>query len=75
MSVLPHPGPPQIKVGLPLGKPPSVISSRPSIPVGVLGNKNEEFSDFFDFDLSTFLGFTKEVNLTYLKYIIIDLYH
>ena len=37
-SVLPQPALPQIKVGLPLGKPPPVISSTPGIPVGDLGS-------------------------------------
>ena len=36
--VLPHPAEPQIKVGLPLGKPPSVISSKPFIPLETLSN-------------------------------------
>jgi len=34
-NVLPHPGPPQTSVGLPDGIPPSAISSKPSISVGV----------------------------------------
>src|SRR5687768_8711136 len=34
--VLPEPGPPTTKVVRPLGKPPSVISSRPRMPVGAL---------------------------------------
>jgi hypothetical protein len=32
-KVLPHPAPPQIRVGRPLGNPPPVISSKPTIPV------------------------------------------
>jgi len=32
--VLPQPAEPQSKVGRPLGKPPSVISSSPAMPVG-----------------------------------------
>jgi hypothetical protein len=36
-SVFPLPAAPHISVGRPLGKPPSVISSRPAIPEGVLG--------------------------------------
>ena len=32
--VLPQPAEPQSKVGRPLGKPPSVISSSPVMPVG-----------------------------------------
>jgi hypothetical protein len=35
--VFPLPAAPHIRVGRPLGKPPSVISSRPAIPEGVLG--------------------------------------
>ena len=35
-SVLPQPAVPQTSVGRPRGKPPPVISSRPSIPVGAL---------------------------------------
>jgi hypothetical protein len=35
--VLPLPASPQIKVGRPFGIPPSVISSKPVMPVGVLG--------------------------------------
>src|SRR3954447_8991607 len=35
-KVFPQPGPPQISVGRPAGKPPPVISSRPSIPLGHL---------------------------------------
>src|ERR1043165_1279002 len=31
-SVLPQPGPPHTNVGLPLGRPPSVISSSPRMP-------------------------------------------
>lgn len=34
--VLPEPAEPQISVGLPCGKPPPVISSRPWMPVGAL---------------------------------------
>jgi hypothetical protein len=37
-KVLPQPGPPHISVGLPVGNPPSRISSRPCIPVGDLGS-------------------------------------
>jgi hypothetical protein len=33
-SVLPHPALPHIRVGLPLGSPPFVISSSPFMPVG-----------------------------------------
>jgi hypothetical protein len=36
-SVFPQPAPPVTNVILPLGKPPPVISSKPVIPVGVLG--------------------------------------
>ena len=36
-SVLPQPAPPQTRVGRPRGRPPSVISSSPWIPVGHLG--------------------------------------
>src|SRR5579862_5974679 len=35
-SVLPHPALPQTRVGRPRGRPPSVISSRPRMPVGHL---------------------------------------
>src|SRR5512134_2820519 len=35
--VLPQPAPPATRVGLPLGRPPPVISSMPGIPVGYLG--------------------------------------
>jgi hypothetical protein len=34
IRVLPDPAPPVIRVGRPLGSPPSVISSKPLIPVG-----------------------------------------
>jgi hypothetical protein len=37
MRVLPQPALPQIKVGRPFGKPPSVISSSPVIPVSAFG--------------------------------------
>lgn len=37
-SVLPQPAPPQTSVGRPAGKPPSVISSSPVMPVRALGN-------------------------------------
>src|SRR5438309_4468250 len=37
--VLPQPALPQTRVGLPRGRPPPVISSRPWIPVGAFGNK------------------------------------
>src|SRR5205085_11197344 len=36
--VSPHPAAPQIKAGRPLGRPPLVISSKPVMPVGVLGS-------------------------------------
>src|SRR3954471_24163535 len=36
-SVLPQPALPQTSVGPPRGRPPSVTSSRPSMPVGVFG--------------------------------------
>lgn len=36
-NVFPLPASPQINAGRPFGKPPSVISSSPLIPVGVLG--------------------------------------
>src|SRR5262245_48367156 len=35
--VLPQPAPPQMSVGRPVGRPPAVIWSKPSIPVGDLG--------------------------------------
>ena len=38
MRLLPQPAPPQMSVGLPRGSPPPVISSRPEMPVGHLGN-------------------------------------
>src|SRR4030095_7261174 len=37
--VLPQPAPPHTKVGRPRGKPPSVISSKPLMPVGHLGKR------------------------------------
>src|SRR4051794_6402601 len=37
-SVLPHPAPPQISVGRPRGRPPSVTSSRPRMPDGTLAS-------------------------------------
>jgi hypothetical protein len=39
-SVLPQPALPHTNVGRPRGNPPSVISSRPVIPVGVLGKQD-----------------------------------
>jgi hypothetical protein len=45
-SVFQQPGPPQINVGLPLGKPPSVISSNPSIPVLVFGSVFNMFQGY-----------------------------
>ena len=36
--VLPQPALPQTSVGLPCGRPPPVISSRPWMPVGHLGS-------------------------------------
>ena len=33
-NVLPEPGPPETRVGRPVGRPPLVISSKPGIPVG-----------------------------------------
>src|SRR5580658_9809482 len=45
-SVLPQPGPPQISVGRPAGRPPSRMSSRPSIPVGALLNCDRPCSIF-----------------------------
>ncbi len=36
--VLPQPAAPQTRVGRPWGRPPSVISSSPRMPVGVLRN-------------------------------------
>src|SRR5687768_15854762 len=36
--VLPQPAAPQTSVGRPAGRPPSVISSRPSIPVAALSS-------------------------------------
>src|ERR1039458_7233707 len=38
-SVLPQPAPPHTSVGRPRGNPPSVISSRPWMPVGHLGKR------------------------------------
>src|SRR4029453_17864918 len=45
-SVLPHPAPPHRSVGRPVGSPPPVISSKPSMPVGDLGrlSMNARFS-------------------------------
>ena len=34
-NVLPQPGPPHTRVGLPAGRPPPVNSSRPAIPLGI----------------------------------------
>jgi len=34
--VLPEPGEPARRIMLPLGKPPSIMSSRPFMPVGIL---------------------------------------
>jgi hypothetical protein len=48
-KVLPVPASPQINVGLPLGKPPSVISSSPVIPVGVFSRRGVVIFDFVDF--------------------------
>src|SRR5580698_9448428 len=39
-SVLPQPGPPQIKVGRPAGSPPRVTASRPLMPVGAFGRED-----------------------------------
>src|SRR6478752_4262078 len=46
-SVLPQPGPPQIKVARPRGKPPSVTVSKPSIPVSAFfsGESVRAFTD------------------------------
>src|SRR5215471_13303830 len=41
-KVLPHPGPPQTRVGLPRGKPPPVISSSPWMPVGAFAKTSGE---------------------------------
>ena len=43
INVLPQPAPPQIKVGLPAGRPPRVITSRPWMPVGhfPMGKRDE----------------------------------
>ena len=38
--VFPHPGPPLTSAGRPLGRPPSVISSRPLMPEGIFSNSN-----------------------------------
>src|SRR5882724_9773505 len=45
--LLPHPALPQTSVGRPFGKPPSVISSNPSMPVGDLGNNRLLLKAFF----------------------------
>ena len=37
-SVLPHPAAPHTSDGRPAGKPPSVISSKPAMPVGAFGS-------------------------------------
>src|SRR5829696_5929757 len=47
-KVLPQPAAPQTREGLPLGSPPPVISSKPAIPVGVLGNSLGGDNCFFD---------------------------
>src|ERR1700751_3989033 len=62
-SVFPQPAPPQINVGLPFGKPPSVISSKPSTPVGVFGNVKSFLSEVFLFEFTVTIFY-----FTYKKY-------
>src|SRR6185312_10011496 len=46
-KVLPQPGPPQTRVGRPLGRPPAVTSSKPEMPVRVLGSWGRRGARFF----------------------------
>ncbi len=44
--VFPEPGPPMTRTTLPLGKPPLIISSSPSTPVGTLSDTSVTFAVF-----------------------------
>src|SRR5829696_1115686 len=59
-KVLPQPAAPQTREGLPFGSPPPVISSKPAIPVGVLGNSLGGDNCFFDLG-----GINKKSNYNY----------
>src|SRR5512138_390030 len=45
-SVLPHPGPPLMSAGLPLGRPPPLISSNPLIPDGTFCSSGPGLASF-----------------------------